>query len=305
MAGNHFYTLDSQGELAPESGYDYEGIACYAHGNQVPGTVPLYRWFHPSIGDHFYTQDAKGEAAPSSGYQYEGIACYVFAGQSLGTVPFYRWFHPNTGDHFYTMASSGELASQSGYIPEGVACFVYPSPINNSQPLYRWFQVGFMTRFTYDNNITDEQRERLIARHQFALNQIRGCNSLNPEEKRNLLQTYVRPIQHSTIDDANVFGRARINGNRIWINIDNLFPFGDNEISQTLIHEMMHCAGYTHPQRTNNDRPGDNGAYYSTPPLRSEICIAGAQSDVVKVNDIDKEVSCSIVNNECTIGPIN
>jgi hypothetical protein len=77
------------------------------------------------------------------------------------------------------------------------------------------------------------------------------------------------------------------------VNFTVLFPQGDEEISQTLIHEMMHCAGFSHPDRrdpppgrscaapdpTLFDCPDDNGVYYGTAPLRAEFCIAGDQSD--------------------------
>jgi hypothetical protein len=78
------------------------------------------------------------------------------------------------------------------------------------------------------------------------------------------------------------------------VNFGVLFPQGDEEISQTLIHEMMHCAGLTHPTRVDPpagkscadppprafDCPNDEGKYYGTPPLRAEFCIAGDQSDL-------------------------
>ncbi|HEY5844911.1 MAG TPA: hypothetical protein VIU87_26235 [Mycobacterium sp.] len=80
------------------------------------------------------------------------------------------------------------------------------------------------------------------------------------------------------------------------VNFSVLFPQGDEEISQTLIHEMMHCTGHRHDERRDPDPalgqscaapdptvfdcPGDNGVYYGTPPLRAEFCIAGDQSDL-------------------------
>lgn len=85
-----------------------------------------------------------------------------------------------------------------------------------------------------------------------------------------------------------------VGGSTVNVNFGNLFPQGDTEISQTLIHEMMHCAGFSHPVRRVPpdgmscaapdpavfDCPGDNGQYYGTPALRAEFCIAGAQSDL-------------------------
>jgi hypothetical protein len=58
---------------------------------------------------------------------------------------------------------------------------------------------------------------------------------------------------------------------------------------------MAHCAGFSHDDRRMPppgsscaapdpavfDCPNDNGRYFGSPPLRTEFCIAGDQSDVV------------------------
>jgi hypothetical protein len=78
QSGDHFYTTDPSGELAPTSGYDYEGITGYIATSQQSGTTALYRWFSAQSGDHFYTTDPSGELAPTSGYDYEGITGYIW-----------------------------------------------------------------------------------------------------------------------------------------------------------------------------------------------------------------------------------
>ena len=132
--------------------------------------------------------------------------------------------------------------------------------------------------FTFVPQITNADRATLLARHQFAFDRAVLCNRLNADERRKLLSAYTRPIHHDISTNANANAEATINGSTILVNFGNLFPQGPTEIAQTLIHEMMHCAGYTHPNRQSSDTPGDGGAYYGTPPLRSEICIAGSQS---------------------------
>jgi hypothetical protein len=76
------------------------------------------------------------------------------------------------------------------------------------------------------------------------------------------------------------------------VNFPNLFPQGPTEIAQTLIHEMTHCAGFSHPDRRDPpdgmscsdpnpalfDCPFEQ--YFGTAPLRAEVCIGGAQSDM-------------------------
>lgn len=284
MAGDHFYCLDPAGELAPAGGYEREGVTGFVFTAPAPGTTPLYRWWHPAVGDHFYCTDPAGELAPVSGYVFEGIACHIHTGPAPNTVPLFRWYHPGNGDHFYCTDPAGELAPASGYVSEGITGYLYLVPQPQTSPLHRWFQSGLMSNFTYDSDITAAQRLRLQERHTWAWFQGKACGALTAQQLADLGQTYQKAIRHSVSTDATANASATVNGSRLWINFTNLFPLGDNEIAQTLIHEMMHCAGYTHPARRdppaqNPDTPGDNGPYYGTAPLQAELCIAGQQSD--------------------------
>lgn len=73
---------------------------------------------------------------------------------------------------------------------------------------------------------------------------------------------------------------------------------------------MMHCAGEGHPVRRDPppgescavpkptfDCPFDNGPYYSCPPLQAELCIAGSQSDVMRVQEKTIQRNC-ILNSQ-------
>lgn len=157
------------------------------------------------------------------------------------------------------------------------------------------------TNFTFDNAITAGQRATLLERHSFALSQICGCNNLQPQERTNLLQAYRRNIWHGINTTPGVNASAIVGGNQIRVNFGVLFPQGANEIAQTLIHEMMHCAGYTHPNRTPQDSPLDGGAYYGSPPLQAEICIAGSQSDLLRVSEKADHDNCVVDDDGHTI----
>ena len=286
MAGDHFYTLDPAGELAPAGGYEREGTACHVFPAPQPGTVPFFRWYSPTSGDHFYTTDPNGELAPQAGYVHEGVACHVFSSAQANTVQLFRWYSPNTADHFYTLDPAGELAPQSGYNSEGVACHVFAAQQPNTADLFRWFQSGFMSNYTFDSNITNAQRLTILERHSFGHFRAKSCANLSAQERAALLGVYGAAIQHGIDTSANANASAIVGGTQIFINFGNLFPLGAREIAQTLIHELMHCAGHTHPTRCDPgtgcspvDVPGDNGAYYGSPPLRAELCIAGVQSD--------------------------
>jgi hypothetical protein len=154
---------------------------------------------------------------------------------------------------------------------------------------------GFLPDFTFDREISGANRNKLIECHRVAVASIAACGRLTGDEKVSLHVVYRRAINHTTLNEPGVNARATVNGSTIMVNFDVLFPQGDEEISQTLIHEMMHCAGFRHPDRRDPsagqscfdpgphscDCPNDGGQCYGTPPLRAEFCIAGDQSDVV------------------------
>ncbi|OCK97083.1 uncharacterized protein K441DRAFT_656443 [Cenococcum geophilum 1.58] len=277
MSGDHFYCLDPHGELAPELFYEYEGITGFVFTTNQPDTVPIYRWMRP--GDHFYTADPTGELAPELGYVSEGIGWYMYPTQKAGTIPLYRWRSTQIPDHFYTTDPNGELAPALGYIAEGITGYLYPSQSSGTSALHRWMHSDMFRTFIFNNTITAAQRRTLLERHAFAYYRSGICNNLNEEERTRVREAYRRAITHDINTDPNANASAIIGGSQIWVNFDNLFPLGDREIAQSLLHEMMHCAGYNHPVRRNTDVPGDGGAYYNSPPLRAELCIAGIQSD--------------------------
>jgi len=81
---DHFYTTNGNeiGTTTPgktgKYGYKSEGIAGYCFSNQVAGTVPLHRYWNPTITDHFYTTNWGELGRGKKGWGYEGVQCYVF-----------------------------------------------------------------------------------------------------------------------------------------------------------------------------------------------------------------------------------
>ncbi|MBB5867176.1 hypothetical protein F4553_000555 [Allocatelliglobosispora scoriae] len=154
---------------------------------------------------------------------------------------------------------------------------------------------GFLPQFTFDASISAADTVTLVDRHRAAVASLAACTRLAGDEKLKVLRTYEKAINHRTITTPGVNASAQVGGSYLNVNFGVLFPQGGDEIAQTLLHEMAHCAGYTHPSRRDPDWslgqscddpaprpfdcPGDNGPYYGTPPLRAEFCIAGVQSD--------------------------
>ncbi|MBE3044373.1 hypothetical protein IMZ48_17760, partial [Candidatus Bathyarchaeota archaeon] len=260
--------------------------------------VPIYRWFNPSSGDHFYTTDKNGELGPPA-YKSEGVEWYMYNTPKAGTTAVYRWFNGNNGDHFYTTDPTGELAVQSGYRAEGILGYLYPNEDtapSGTVALFRWYQSGLMSKFTFSSGISTEDKAKLYERHSFAYYRAGLTEHLFPHEK-DLVRALYRGIMHHDVDNTpKIFAKTTIGGRTIWVNFGLLFNAGDNEIAQSLLHEMMHCAGYNHPVKSGT--PGDNGPYFGSAPLRAELAIAGFQSDVAEAAGEVTRQLCPVTDEE-------
>lgn len=115
--------------------YLSEGVAGHVFAEARPGTVPLYRWFHPRQGSHFYTVSPGAPDRPNS--VDEGITCHVFDHQVPDTVPLFQW--SNGRDHLYTRTPNGDGAGRRSYRVRGIACYIYAEPKPGTVPLYRFY----------------------------------------------------------------------------------------------------------------------------------------------------------------------
>jgi hypothetical protein len=257
-------------------------------GDTGPGTV-----------DPDYPRNISGWGWGSFGRQgidaalHSGSKCYFFAGDQYIRV---------------TRGDTGPGTVDPGY-PKNISGWGWPTGFHES-----WVAIG--GNFSFDNAITAGQRATLLQRHRFAFSRIAGCgavSTLSNAALNALAATYRRPIRHGINNNPNANASAFVNENQVFVNFGNLFPDGDVEIAQSLIHEMMHCTGFSHPIRRNPDPalgqscaapnpalfdcPFDNGVYYGTQPLQAELCIAGAQSDLL-LRAVEKAADESCVIDE-------
>jgi hypothetical protein len=104
--------------------YNYEGTAFSAFPTQVPGSIPVYRYFYQPGWNHFYTTDSTEViATPTSRWQYEGIAFYAYASPINGSVPVYRYYNSTVNDHHYTKTMNEK--SVNSYTYEKVEFYAY------------------------------------------------------------------------------------------------------------------------------------------------------------------------------------
>ncbi len=135
--------------------------------------------------------------------------------------------------------------------------------------------------FIFDNaSISPQEKAQLLTAHRIAYFKIASCNSLQSDEKSRLFHTYTLPIRHYKLIGGTDFGLADAASKEIYVNLDALNNEAWNELPQTLIHEMMHCAGFTHPSKSDLEK------YYDSPPLQAELCIAGLQSDSAEAESV-------------------
>jgi hypothetical protein len=108
----HFYTI-SEAERAkvlatwPDV-WSYEGPKYSAFSSQVPGTVPLFRFWSERYRSHFYTIDVAERDRVirlwPDVWSYEGVGYYVYPLDTTepSTVRVARFWSPRNSHHFYT-----------------------------------------------------------------------------------------------------------------------------------------------------------------------------------------------------------
>jgi Repeat of unknown function (DUF5648) len=123
----HFFTSDIAEvrhilDSYPPSVWTFEGARFTAFTTQLPGTVPLYRFWSPDLHGHFFTIDeAEKESVianyPDRVWTFEGTAFYVYPLDSpaSNTDVVHRFWSPTNQHHFYTSSSTERDAVINDY----------------------------------------------------------------------------------------------------------------------------------------------------------------------------------------------
>ena len=240
------------------------------------------------VFDHEQATDRGGVAGPSNLDLFRDRLRQPGLHARSGTAPVERRLVPAARPARLRPQEATDRGGVAG--PGNLDLFV----IGFDNRVYSTFWGPILDHFTFADDISAANRMRLIECHRDGLFSVGRCGNLNEVEKQRLREVYARAIHHTTLNEPGVNASAAVGGSTLNVNFGVLFPQGDEEIAQTLIHEMMHCAGFSHPARRDPppgsscaapnpavfDCPNDNGVYYGTAPLRAEFCIAGDQSDV-------------------------
>jgi hypothetical protein len=137
---HHFYTIsefERDYVIATwPTVWTYEGPVFYAFTTQVPGTLPVYRFWSSTYRGHFYTisefeRDYVIATWPET-WTFEGPAFYAFSTQVPGTSPVYRFWSNVFLGHFYTISQIERdyvIATwPTAWSYEGPVYYTYPIP---------------------------------------------------------------------------------------------------------------------------------------------------------------------------------
>lgn len=262
--------------------------AGYVFSKQINDTIPIYHWVNKSNdNDHFYTSDPANALKLEEGdaFTKKGVAYYLYPKRpaDVDSWSLFRWSLTSGGPYLYTVGDSLR-PPETGYQREAILGFVLsqqaiPPPGTIVLPLPVLTPTA---DFKYDSSLTAQQQLQLEDMHLLAYNRAGLCSpNINVQQIAQVQARYLDRIYHGTTSEPKVNAEAR--GSNIWVNPGIFFSLSNNEQAQTLLHEMMHCCGYTHPPRRDApdphpDTPFDGGPYYSTVPLMAEISIAGNQN---------------------------
>ena len=107
--GAHFYTMNAaeRDNAAQHLGYTSEGIACYLHPQQVPGTVPIYRAYQgpATTTSTRRTWPSTQNAVAHLGYSDEDVTGWPLSGPAAAAVPLHRMYGPETQTFVQNLAA--------------------------------------------------------------------------------------------------------------------------------------------------------------------------------------------------------
>ena len=132
--GAHFFTQSAEerdGVIATLPQFNYEGVAFYAYGSQVPGSSPIFRFYNTRTGRHFYTIH-EGERdlvlANLPDYKYEGLSWYAQKTSGGDAAEVFRFYNASREAHFYTINALEKdwiIQSNPAWRYEGVGYYAW------------------------------------------------------------------------------------------------------------------------------------------------------------------------------------
>lgn len=105
---------------AYNTGWVIENPPGFVFNTQVPGTLPIFRYYRASNVDHLYTMNFNELGTGRFGYVAEGNAGFAFLNPAPGTIPLHRFY--KNAKHFYT--TNFAEGANNGFTYEGVCAHI-------------------------------------------------------------------------------------------------------------------------------------------------------------------------------------
>lgn len=119
---NHFTTIDPEIDRLYKN-WDYHGVTGYVLKENLPGTIPLYIFYHEKGFNHFTTTDSS--VGSYSGWTPLGRAGYIYKNKQEGTVALYQYYH-NAGFNHFVTTDPYIIRDNSGWAHGNALGYVYP-----------------------------------------------------------------------------------------------------------------------------------------------------------------------------------
>ncbi len=128
---NH-YTTSKPDIVANFPEWEYYGMEGYILKNQLPGTIPLYEYYHSDGFDHYTTTISGVASDPKNGWVELGISGYVYANKGVNNmeaVQLYDYFYQYTGRNFdhYTTTDPNISYKFPGWKMYNRSGYIYPA----------------------------------------------------------------------------------------------------------------------------------------------------------------------------------
>ncbi|OMF39764.1 MULTISPECIES: hypothetical protein [Paenibacillus] len=198
------------------------------------------------------------------------------------------------GDLLGALNGVDKFALEKGFVggfldsysqPDYHRLFLFKEGYFERKPIPEW-RLNHLTNFQYF--LSNSGQEEIVRKaHNVICKTIDSCNVLTEEDKLKLKNIYFEQIfYHYEGVIPGIEAQAKLHGNGMRFDSNFLTTATLYRLTGTVLHEMMHSLGYTHPHHTDP-------TYSSSIPERVRSCIP--TSTVLVGESLEYQVRCEIL----------
>lgn len=106
-------------------GFQYLGVNFKAFISQVPGTLPIHHFYHPTLHIRIYTIDRFSWPFEANGYIYDGVKFYAYPSQQPNTYGVHTFWNSTISNYTYTINRYDWPYEQNGYTYMGINFYAF------------------------------------------------------------------------------------------------------------------------------------------------------------------------------------